>query len=125
MRPPLNAVAIDFGSPPGSPPSDEFEQVPYPPDHYKAQREQEQLPLHYMNEEKARRRNVRSGGELMEGAPGRGTNDAELFDDEGKDVYSKLRPTKARVGSGRIQRPPPPPPTTIVSAFSSPGKHIL
>jgi dolichyl-phosphate-mannose-protein mannosyltransferase len=107
MRPPQ--VAIDFGTPPGSPSrtsSDDFERVPYPPEHYKSQQE-EDLPLHYMGEDKARRRGVaRTAGES--------SGHEEYYDDDGKDVYAKVRPLKSRVGSGRPRRVPPPPPATIV-----------
>jgi len=109
MRPPQ--VAIDFGTPPGSPSrtsSDDFERVPYPPDHHKSQ-QVEELPLHYMNEDKARRRGVVRGGPEPTGH--------EVYDDDGKDVYAKLRPFKGRAGSGRLRRAPPPPPTTIVSIY--------
>jgi len=110
MRPPQ--VAIDFGTPPASPnrtSSDDFERVPYPPDHYKSQ-QPEELPLHYMNEDKARRRGpgvaVKSGPES--------SGHEEYYDDDGKDVYAKMRPTTGRMGSGRLRRLPPPPPTNIV-----------
>ena len=106
MRPPQ--VAIDFGTPPEPPSrtsSDDFERVPYPPEHHKSQ-QSEELPLHYMNEDKARWRGVARGASEL--------NSHEEYDDDGKDVYAKLRPPKGRVGSGRLRRAPPPPPTTIV-----------
>lgn len=118
MRPPQ--VALDFGTPPGPPSatsSDEFERVPYPEEHTNwaaTSHQEEELPLHYMNEEKARRR-VRgpgAGGEYAGMAP---MESGMEYDDEGKDVYAKIRPTKGRVGSGRLRRPTPPPPTSVVS----------
>ena len=111
MKPPQ--VAIDFGTPAGSPraSSDDFERVPYPPDHYKSQQEEE-LPLHYMGEDKARRRGVGRVGSAVESS-----GHEEYFDDDGKDVYAKLRPLKGRVGSGRPRRGPPPPPTSIVCIY--------
>lgn len=113
MKPPQ--VAIDFGSPSDSHSvsSDEFEQVSYPPDHYLVQQQTQDLPLHYMTEETARRRVVRGGEPLL----GHDGGVAELYDDEGKDVYSKSRSGKGRVSSGRQRQPPPPPPTTVVRLF--------
>lgn len=67
-----------------------------------------------MSEEKARRR-VRGAGDSGD-FQGGGNDIAMEYDDEGKDVYAKLRPRKGRVGSGRLRRPPPPPPTNIVRA---------
>lgn len=119
MRPPQ--VSLDFGSPPGTPSrnsSDDFEQIPYPPDHlnWAPSSKQEELPLHYMNEEKARRR-VRGTGGSGDFPGGVVGHDMGMeYDDESKDVYAKLRPAKGRVGSGRLRRPPPPPPTSIVCA---------
>jgi dolichyl-phosphate-mannose-protein mannosyltransferase len=108
MQPPQ--IAIDFGTPPTTPPrtsSDEFERVPYPPDHSKSQ-QQEELPLHYMSEDKARRRVGGRGGAQLSGR-----EEYYDYDDDGKDVYAKLKSTKGTVGSGRPRRGPPPPPTTI------------
>lgn len=129
MKPPQ--VAIDFGTASGTPSrtsSDEFEQVPYPADHHSnwdppaivssTYKTEEELPLHYMNEEKARRRVKGPGGGGVDFV-GAGAIDPTMayYDDEGKDVYAKIRPEKGRVSSGRLRRPPPPPPTTIVRAF--------
>ncbi|TFK36464.1 glycosyltransferase family 39 protein [Crucibulum laeve] len=125
MKP--SAVAIDFGAPDiDSPPrsSFEFEEVPYPPEHsnhWASARQEEELPLHYMSEEKARRR-VRGPGpgayELSE------KDHYEDYDDEGKDVYSKARPTKARVGSGRLPQHPLPPPTSIKEFLLQNLEHL-
>jgi dolichyl-phosphate-mannose-protein mannosyltransferase len=111
MKPPQ--IAIDFGTPPGSPTrtSDDFERVPYPPEHHKSQLAEE-LPLHYMNEDKARRRAVGRGGVEVDGQK-------DYYDDDGKDVYAKLRPGKGHLGSGRLRRAPLPPPTTIVRVYTT------
>lgn len=119
-RPP--AVAIDFGSPESdiqSTSSLEFEHVGYPDQyHHQHHRAEETLPLHYMSEEKARRR-VRPGG--AGGGLDADFNEKEQFeyqeyDDAGKDVYNKPRPYNgARISSGRLPAQPFPPPTSIVS----------
>lgn len=116
MKP--SAVAVDFGTPDlDSPPrtSFDFEEVPYPADHWSSRR-QEELPLHYMQEEKARRRVVRGPGGLGGGLP---TSEQEHYDEyddnEGKDVYHKTRYIQGRLGSGRLPQHPLPPPTSIVS----------
>jgi hypothetical protein len=117
---PTSDVSIDFGN--SSAASSDFEQVSYQDTYWN--KHEEELPLHYMSEEKARRRVAR--------APGAGTTAGTVgdnadystatydsnpleYDDEGKDVYAKARQTKGRVGSGRVMKPPPPPPTSIVS----------
>ncbi|OBZ65725.1 hypothetical protein A0H81_14234 [Grifola frondosa] len=46
------------------------------------------------------------------------------FDDEGKDVYSKMKTAKVPFGSGRLRRPPPPPPTTLREFFLQNLEHI-
>lgn len=106
-------VAIDFGNDSDTPPrsSSEFEEVPYPSNSWPAP---EELPLHYMSEEKARRRPVK-------GAHDDGPISVNIahYDDDGKDVYNKLRAVKARMGSGRPPPPLAPPATNIVSVFSS------
>lgn len=122
MRPP--EVTLDLGTPPDSPPSttSDFEEVPYPPNHWKHhQRQEEELPLHsgYMTEEKARRR-VPTGKGFLGGemAYSEGDKGAALsYDDESKDVYAKFKATRPRIGSGRVQRGPPPPATSIVRIF--------
>ncbi|KAJ2933739.1 hypothetical protein H1R20_g3356, partial [Candolleomyces eurysporus] len=118
-RPP--AVAIDFGSPESdiqSTSSLEFEHVGHP-DHYHQHhhhRAEETLPLHYMSEEKARRR-VRVGG--AGGGTDADFNEKEQFeyqeyDDAGKDVYNKPRPYNGtRISSGRLPAHPLPPPASI------------
>ncbi|KAF5322974.1 hypothetical protein D9611_009308 [Ephemerocybe angulata] len=132
-RPP--AVAIDFGTP-DSPNSSsfEFEEVGYPdpyhqhqhqydPESYGGRANEETLPLHYMSEEKARRR-VRAGaaagnGSDFDGGAAVSGNEKEQFeyqeyDDAGKDVYNKPKPYNGqRISSGRGPSQPLPPPTTI------------
>lgn len=116
-------VALNLGySPPGSPTrtSSEYEEVNYPENNYASQQphwssqQEEELPLHYMNEETAARRRVRAGG-----AAGNGMDDLKpeiSYGDEGKDVYNKMRPMKGPTLGGRPQRPAPPPATSLVSA---------
>jgi dolichyl-phosphate-mannose-protein mannosyltransferase len=111
---PTGAVAVDFGpsgreSPPRT--SDDFEQVPYPPSHWSASHQEEELPLFSMSEEKARRRVPKTTGP----APFASDYDRDAYDDEGKDVYNKPRAFKAYQGSGRPRYPLTPPPTSIVS----------
>lgn len=117
MRP---AVVVDFGAPDSDNPSrssSEFEEIQYPSNHWGTSRAEGELPLHYMSEDKARRRVVRSG----EGA---GIYDApeklpyQGYDDEGKDVYNKPRPIQNRIGSGRLPQHPAPPATSIVRSYN-------
>lgn len=111
MRP--SQVALNLGTPPGSPPrtSSDFEEVNYPSSsHWSSSQHEEELPLHYMSEEKARRR-------LRPGAASNGVDVFEtdpLYDDEGKDVYNKMRPVKGPTLGGRPRRPSPPPATNLV-----------
>lgn len=128
MRP--SAVAVDFGVADSETPrtSSEFEEIPYPPNHWAASRQEEELPLHYMSEEKARRRTGRGGheGAGIYDTPGTKEQHQDEYNDEGKDVYNKIRPVKNRVGSGRMPPPPAPPATTIVrkrSRSTSPRFH--
>lgn len=110
MRP-TGPVTLEFPSDRDSPPrtSDDFEQVPYPPSHWSASHQQEELPLFSMNEEKARRRVPKPAGAPF------ADQDRDFYDDEGKDVYNKPRAFKAYQSSGRPRYPPIPPPTSIVS----------
>jgi dolichyl-phosphate-mannose-protein mannosyltransferase len=119
MRPPQ--VQIDFGTPPGTPPrtSSDFEEIHYPSSHpsYTSAGDynhEESLPLHYMNEDTSTRRRVARGPGSSGGFMSDEHDSDMQYDDEGKDVYSKLRLSKGRVSSGRVHRPPPPPPTSIV-----------
>lgn len=76
-----------------------------------------------MSQEQARRRVTRGPG-------GNGETGFTQFDekegldyysndDEGKDVYSKMKTARGPVSSGRPRRPPPPPPTTVVRPQSA------
>ncbi|KAF8889886.1 glycosyltransferase family 39 protein [Infundibulicybe gibba] len=122
MKP--SAVAVDFGADPEPRSSSEFEEIPYPSNHWVPPQQEEELPLHYMSEEKARRRVVRgpSGNEdLFEKHQYPPHN---YDDDEGKDVYNKIRPVKPFVGSGRPRQAPPPPPTSIREFLLQNLEHI-
>jgi dolichyl-phosphate-mannose-protein mannosyltransferase len=116
MRPP--GVSLELGTLPEAPTriSSDFEEISYPPAHWTAYH-QEELPLHYMNEEKARRRVIRGPGVAVGDA---GDADRYEYDDEGKDVYSKARAVRhgLTTGGGRIRHPPPPPATTIVRVLA-------
>ena len=75
-----------------------------------------------MSEEKARRRVVRvpagpagMGGEHYAHAT---EHYGDYYDDQGKDVYNKVRPGNVRLGSGRLPQRPLPPPTSLVSIRS-------
>ena len=119
----------------------DFEDVSYPPSYlstHAAQRDQprshhhtddtHQLPLHhtYMsaasttaNEDIAARRRLKPpsqvSGYTYVGEKEESLDDPLYYDDEGKDVYSKLqRPRVGRMGSGRLPQRPPPPPTSMV-----------
>ena len=78
MRPPA-AIAVDFEREPRS--SSDYEEI-----------QAQELPLHYMNEDKARRRVPKGPSSI--GYPS--TDDIAARDayddDEGKDVYNKARP---------------------------------
>lgn len=115
MRP--SAVAVDFGSEPDSPPrsSSDFEEISYPQNRWPASRKEEELPLHFMTEETARRRVPKGAG----GPPAYEFSEKQQlmdeYDDEGKDVYKKARGPANHIGSGRPRQAPLPPPTSIVS----------
>jgi hypothetical protein len=105
----MPAVVLNFGaSEPDSPPSSDFEEVPYP----YAVRE-EQLPLYHM-EDKARHRRTRAPN--AHDGPMDISDPMDVHDDEGKDVYHKLNQTRSGMGGGRVRQQPLPPPTSIVSA---------
>lgn len=119
-------ISLNFGTPEGSPrTSSEFEEISYPhttttsPAHAAwtaaaapPREKAEELPLHYMSEETARRRVTRTPG--GNGVYSTHDDGPEEYDDGGKDVYAKMRAAKVPVSSGRPRRPPPPPATTIV-----------
>ena len=122
-------VHLNFGTtPPDSPrTSSEFEEIQYP--HTTASstnslgwtlppRREEELPLYNMSEETARRRvpHATSGSGSYPPAYVEGPDE---YDDEGKDVYAKMRASKMPLSSGRPRRPPPPPATTIVCTLPS------
>jgi len=113
MRP--SEISLDLGTPPGSPTrtSSDFEEIPYPSHHWSASHREEDLPLHYMNEEKPRRRVPRGPGSAV-GHKGGETEEYEL--DDRKDVYAKANATNYGhpLGSGRVRQYVPPPPTSIV-----------
>ena len=124
MRPP--AVTVDFGAPDSDTrSSSDFEEISYPLNHnWPAYHNEEELPLHYMSEEKARRRTARGPGSAQDfGSP---ANDGYVYDgyddDEGKGVYTKARQVQPRLGSGRLPTPLAPPATTIVR-LSDPGNY--
>ena len=73
-----------------------------------------------MSEDTSARRRVAKGPGSSGGFMSGNDYDGDTQnDDEGKDVYSKLRPgIGGRVTSGRIHRPYPPPPTSIVIDLS-------
>ncbi|KAH0583383.1 hypothetical protein H2248_009010 [Termitomyces sp. 'cryptogamus'] len=120
MRP--AQVAIDFGNDSDTPPrsSSEFEEVPYPSssNNWPAP---EELPLHYMSEEKARRRTVRG---VHDNAPIYTDNGHYGDDDDGKDVYNKIRAVQSRGGSGRPPPSPAPPATSISEFIQQNLEHI-
>ena len=124
MRP--SQVVIHVGTPPEQSPrsSSDFEEISYPvhqsPSWARSAREEE-LPLHYMSEETARRRVLRGpsgNGPQPEPSQVVSEKEYEIYDDEGKDVYAKMKDMRSPLGSGRLRRPPPPPPTTVVRVLS-------
>ncbi|KIM58534.1 glycosyltransferase family 39 protein [Scleroderma citrinum Foug A] len=132
MRP--GQVQIDFGPPPDHTPrtSSDFEEISYPTQftpsqpHVSHSRLQESLPLHYMSEDTSARRRVAKGPGSSGGFMSGNDYDGDTQnDDEGKDVYSKLRPgIGGRVTSGRIHRPYPPPPTSISEFIHQNLEHL-
>lgn len=145
MKPP--AVVVDFSADDDERASrassfSDFEDVSYPPSYSSAHPAQtprshhlhydtHQLPLHhtYMttasttaNDDIAARRRVKPSqdpGYTYVGEKGESLDDPLYYDDEGKDVYSKLhRPRVGRLGSGRLPQRPPPPPTSLVRILS-------
>ena len=94
----------------------EPEDTPYSSHHWTSVNREEELPLHYMSEEKARRRIKAPTGSVQYDQQGK-ERYGDYYDDQGKDVYSKLRPKSSRIGSGRLPQPPSPPPTSVVCSF--------
>lgn len=133
------AIALDFGTTDPDPTFTEYEHDSYADSytttttthhHWPSRdRDEEQLPLYTnaMTEEKARRR-VKGPAH----SPGVGAEEydrghvleketyGEYYDDEGKDVYNKIRPAAARLGSGRPPQPLLPPPTSLVRTLPLP-----
>src|ERR1700744_818843 len=99
----MNSRGFDTSSSPRS--SSEFEEVNYPPS-FNDPFQGEELPLHYM-EDRARRRIKGPGGVGLVVHP------SSYADDDGKNVYTKIRSDGRHpiVHSRRY----PPPPTNIVS----------
>ena len=95
----------------------EFEHNPYPNQHWSSVNQDEGLPLHYMSEDKTRRR-VKASTVSVYDQQEKEPYYADYYDDEGKDVYSKLRPKSSRLTSGRLPQPPLPPPTSVVSSIT-------
>lgn len=117
-----DSISLDFGTPEVSPrTSSDFEEIPYPQytqasHHHQTgwaaqPRREEELPLHYMNEETARRRVHASRGPASTGFY---DEKQDQYDDDGKDVYAKIKASRIPVSSGRPRRPPAPPATSIV-----------
>ncbi|KAJ7052545.1 glycosyltransferase family 39 protein [Mycena amicta] len=115
---PAGSVTVDFGPSDSHPrTSDDFEQVPYPPNHWATSQHEEEQPLYA--EEKARRRGPKPAGPtpfLVD--------ERDLYDDEGKDLYNKPRAFKAYQTSGRPRQHPPPPPATIKEFLLQNVEHI-
>ncbi|KII88281.1 glycosyltransferase family 39 protein [Plicaturopsis crispa FD-325 SS-3] len=115
-------ISLEFGQP--SRASSDFEDIPYPTTNWSnTPRHEEELPLHYMSEDKARRR-VPRGPAATSDYLGNGSEKIDEYDDEGKDVYAKVRPPKGRVGSGRAVQAPHPPPTSIREFLQQNLEHI-
>jgi hypothetical protein len=107
MRP--SEVVLSPRTPQDSPrTSSDFEEVNYP---HNWSSSHEELPLHYMNEDKARRR-IPIGSSAQVGYDD--SSEPMEYDGEGKDVYTKMKHRHAGIGGGRPRRLPPPPPTSLV-----------
>ncbi|TFK19151.1 dolichyl-phosphate-mannose-protein mannosyltransferase [Coprinopsis marcescibilis] len=136
-----SAIAVDIDS---SDAASDFEEVPYPAEYYsnttrQAYRAEEELPLHYMSEEKARRRVVQRGGGHGEDGPYEGSGahggggvaekealfEYQEYDDAGKDVYNKVRTIQPRIASGRLPAQPLPPPTSVKEFLWQNSEHIV
>jgi hypothetical protein len=131
MRP--SEVTLNFGTPHDSPrTSSDFEEIPYPHHWSSSQGQPEELPLHYMSEETARRRVHQHSEQKPTGYADYAVDPVEQ-DDGGKDVYAKMRQNHGGLGGGRPRRLPPPPPTSVVrpsasaiaSLFRRSSQHIL
>ncbi|KAL0580607.1 Dolichyl-phosphate-mannose--protein mannosyltransferase 2 [Marasmius crinis-equi] len=138
------AVTLEFGgdsSPTRT--SSDFEEIHYPTSHPSSHNhhhhsQELELPTYYM-EETARRRTkaATSNGAGSSGYDEKSDYSAaqhdkqhELYDDEGKDVYSKMRlppgvmMNRNRMGSGRVRQMHTPPPTSLREFFIQNAEHI-
>lgn len=114
-------VALELGTPPGSPSrtSEEFEQVPYPTNtsteaHWGPPRNlvEEELPLHYMDGDKPTRRRVRPNIAVSQES---GRKHEAEYDDDKELYHVKLRPVHIpRVGRSMHRNLPP---ANLVSAI--------
>ncbi|KZT43999.1 glycosyltransferase family 39 protein [Sistotremastrum suecicum HHB10207 ss-3] len=107
-------VALEIDSPTESPrASSEFEEVSYPT--WSQPRAEEELPLHYMGEDKARRRvkGAQAAPESTVMFDADSPAEYDQGDDGGKDVYAKLRQHQTPVSRMRRTSAPP----TSVSEF--------
>lgn len=114
MKP--SAVAVDIGSSEPDLPPEYHDHLPssYTTTNRWAE-PSHQLPLHYMAEDTARRRvraPMSAGMSYEPDTPKEHYGD--MYNDEGKDVYNKVRTPVARIGSGRMPQVHQPPPTSIV-----------
>lgn len=115
MVPP--AVAIDLGT--GEPDTRASHFGTSHPSNYRTSSQLgEDLPLHYMSEESARRRTVRTAADAR--SPYREKGPLENWDDDCK----KLRSIKSHVGSGRIPQPHPPPATNLKEFLLQNNEHF-
>lgn len=112
-------VTVNVGTPPGSPErtSSEFEEVNYPPPDWASTPHHDELPLHYMTEDKARRRVAKGPGGREVGRGAGEWDSDEKYSDDGKGMYSKSKMLNPSLGTGRQRQVHQPPPTTIVSSF--------
>ncbi|KAI0320711.1 glycosyltransferase family 39 protein [Amylostereum chailletii] len=119
MKPSEIAITIDSLPPSPTRTSSDYEKIDYPshsaPD-WAARRREEELPLHYMTEETARRRVTRGPGSSAMGGELESEKNWEE-DDQGKDVYSKAGASSRYGGSGRVMRRAMPPPPTSIKEF--------
>ena len=111
MKP--SAVAVDIQSDPEL--AAEYNPISYPNTKLHWSDQHEQLPLHYMSEDTARRR-VKVSAHEVYGVQVPNETYGE-YNDGGKDVYNKVRRTTT-IGSGRLPQPPLPPPTSVVSLLT-------
>ncbi len=109
--PQLMSVAVNFSASDPDSSSSDFEEVQYPPNNWA--QATEQLPLYHM-EEKARRRTKGGVPSFEDDGYEAAQKTDYAYNDEGKDVYNKMRSPRSGMGGGRPRMAPPPPPTSIV-----------